>query len=43
MTRAVIGKIGEKAYLDLVEESMKLVKPTREFLLDIITYYEGKV
>jgi hypothetical protein len=26
-----------------VEESMKLVKPTREFLLDIITYYEGKV
>jgi hypothetical protein len=43
MTRAVINRIGEKAYLDLVEQSMKLVKPTREFLLDVITYYEGRV
>ena len=43
MTRAVIERIGEKAYLELVEKSMQLYKPTREFLLYTIDYYEGKV
>jgi hypothetical protein len=43
MTRAVIQRIGEKAYLELVEKSMVLHKPTAEDLLYVIYGYRTKL